>query len=143
MTKWAVLAVVSVALGCGESKSGGTCNPVGFTSCDGNDLVSCVGSTGAASGTTEYKDCALDGLACVEQVGQTTIASCAKPTVAGLCYKKDARSCTANEEIVRCVWASEQPIPNTQGDLGAWRVVNACKDESQVCKATTGSPTCG
>lgn len=123
-------------LGCESTSNGGTCSPVGFTTCSGNDMVTCVAA--GDSGMTMRRDCTAEGLVCARG---TSDGVCTQATALQACYVQNWRTCTAASEIVRCVWVSEQPAPGLSGDIGAWRVESTCSG-GQVCQPNAGNPAC-
>jgi hypothetical protein len=99
-----------------------------FASCEGSVLHSCVPTTpGGSSGTSTTTDCAAQGLACKLSPNPTGgVDSCGVAAVGDRCRSKDARTCDAQRQSLRCVWVSEQPEPGLSGDIGVWRLEKAC-----------------
>lgn len=132
---WLVAALGVAAASCGGSDDGGWCKPPGFTNCDGNTLQTCVQDPKGPDGKLVAKDCTAEGLVC----SGTTTSSCRKPQTESPCHARNSKSCTAGNEIVRCVWVSEQPHPSVSGDIGVWRVEKVC---TGACQVTGGNATC-
>ena len=125
-------------VGCGGSSSPGTCSPAPFTACSGNDLVTCVGPSGQ-EGTLEHTNCRATGQFCLLSPDRLS-ASCSAPVLGELCFGRNTLGCGAGDQLLRCVWVSEQPEPGVSGDVGIWRVQTDCTATSQVC--TIGEAAC-
>jgi hypothetical protein len=115
------------------------CSPPGFTMCEGNTLQTCVGDPGASEGVLEGEDCTEDGRVCRESIGN---AVCTMAAVDTGCFARDALACSEADEVVRCVWVSEEPHPNFSGDIGVWRVQTDCAEGGQVCDSSGSTPVC-
>lgn len=131
--------VLVVVAGC-DSSSPATCSPAGFTACSGNTLVNCVSATdGGGSGGPGMQvrvDCTAMGQVCIESTGS---AACSAPVLSELCFTRDMQACGASDQLLRCVWVSEQPQPGVTGDVGVWRVQTDCTTSSQVCRLQTAA----
>lgn len=138
-TRW-LLLLPSLALvaACAGEDTPPTCSPVGFVSCSGNDVVTCAGDPAAASGTPEFVDCtATAGLFCLEPTFGD--ASCSAPILGELCFGRNTLGCASGDQLLRCVWVSEQPEPGVSGDVGIWRVQTDCTATGRVCTVPSAS----
>lgn len=117
---------------CQSMPTEGRCSPIGFTACSGNDLVTCNAHPSSPdAGVASRYDCTADGLVCVG----TTSAACAMASVGLACRVQDHLACSSDDELLRCVWVSEEPAPGFSGDIGVWRVHTACTDDGRVCRS--------
>jgi hypothetical protein len=126
-----LICLSTLTTGCGSSTSDASCSPVGFVTCSGNSLVTCAGDVAAESGTPEFVDCRATGQYCVGSIFGS--ASCSAPILGELCFGRNTTGCGATDQLLRCVWVSEQPEQGVSGDVGVWRVQTDCRATSQVC----------
>jgi hypothetical protein len=125
-----------LAAACAESTDPGTCSPAPFTACSGNELVTCVGPDGQ-EGTPVRTACAATGQFCLTSGFGS--ASCGAPVLGALCFGRNTSGCAAGDELLRCVWVSEQPEPGVSGDVGVWRVQTDCTATARVCPIGTAA----
>ncbi len=134
----AVLATCAVLVGCGSDSTGTQdCSPAGFVTCgSGNRLVTCNAIPGqeGENGMAITTDCTTMGQFCLDSGSS---ASCGAPVIGKTCTGKNLEGCGAADQLMRCVWVSEQPQPGISGDIGVWRVKTDCKTSSQVCAPKT------
>jgi len=118
----------------------GFCSPVGFVTCSGNDLVTCTADPDSdGGGLSIRRDCTAEGLVCVG--GGATDGACGTASAGGVCMVQNYTTC-GDDELLRCVFVSEQPEPGLSGDIGVWRVETACTESGQVCSDIGGGPAC-
>lgn len=58
-----------------------------------------------------------------------------------VCMVQNYMAC-GDDELLRCVFVSEQPEPGPSSDIGVWRVETACTESGQVCSDIGGGPAC-
>jgi hypothetical protein len=80
---------------------------------------------------TVNRHCRDEGLVCAGQAFED--ADCRKALALDGCFEKDVVACGADDEILRCVWTSEQESAKYSGDIGVWRVQTACADSGKHC----------
>jgi hypothetical protein len=125
-----LFCLVSFTGGCVESTEPGTCSPAPFTACSGNELVTCVGTDGE-EGTPVRTDCTGTGQFCLGSgIGS---AGCSAPVLDEFCFGRNTTGCAAGDQLLRCVWVSEQPESGVSGDVGVWRVQTDCTAIARVC----------
>lgn len=130
-------SILFVTAACAETTTPGTCSPIGFKSCSGNSLVYCDGLPTAQEGTPTFTDCTATGQFCLD--ASFGSASCGAPVLGELCFGRNAIGCGAGDQLLRCVWVSEQPEPGVSGDVGVWRVQTDCTATGQVCRIGTSA----
>jgi len=134
------LVVLSgLASGCGSGTSDESCSPVGFTSCSGNSVITCVGDAAAPSGVPQFTDCRATGRFCL--MGDFGGGSCGAPVLGELCFGRNTTGCGLGDQLLRCVWVSEQPQVGVSGDVGIWRVQTDCTATSLACHIPGASCT--
>jgi hypothetical protein len=129
------LVLCCLTMACAGSDDPGTCSPAPFTTCSGNSLVTCVGPDGA-EGTLERTDCRATGQFCLMPGFD---ASCSAPLLGELCFGRNTTGCAAGDQLLRCVWVSEQPETGVSGDVGVWRVQTDCTATGLVCAIGTAA----
>jgi hypothetical protein len=132
------LAACGLCVAC-ASDTPATCSPAGFTACSGNTLVTCVSASDSATGgpgTQLRDDCTATGQVCIDA---PTSASCGAPSLGDLCFSRNMKGCGANDNLLRCVWVSEQPDPSVSGDVGVWRVETDCGATTERCPLMTAA----
>jgi len=135
-----LVSLATLLLASCTATSPGSCSPVGFVACSGNTLVSCVASSSADAGTsgiTVNEDCTAAHQFCLGS--GFTGASCGAPVTGERCFGRDTTGCAASDQLLRCVWVSEQPEPGLIGDVGVWRIQTDCAAMSQVCPLATAA----
>lgn len=132
-----MLALGSLFVGCESTSTPSFCSPPGFMTCSGNELVTCVGMPGQDGGTSTRVDCTAMGQFC--RGSGFDVSSCGAPLLGDTCFGRNLTGCAAGDQLLRCVWISEQPEPGYSGDVGIWRVQTDCTTSSQVCRLATAS----
>ena len=133
------VSMLALSIAACDSSTPATCSPAGFTACSGNTLVTCVSTSDGGSGGPGMQmrvDCTAMAQVCIEA---TTSASCGAPSVGSLCFTRDMRACGNGDQLLRCVWVSEQPQAGVMGDVGVWRVQTDCTSSSQTCRLMTAA----
>lgn len=126
-----LVTFATLAAGCGSGITDASCSPVGFTSCTGNSVVTCVGDPAAPSGVPQFTDCRTTAQYCL--MGDFGGGHCGAPLLGELCFGRNTTGCGVGDQLLRCVWVSEQPQGGITGDVGIWRVQTDCTATGLGC----------